>query len=155
MSYVDLNPLRAGLATSLAASDFTSIQQRLDAAARGEAGQPRSPRRPALVPFAASGSIDPDQDLPVGFAEYVELLAATGAAVCAGPFAGPLGDANRRLLDRVGIHHAYWVNTVQHYRRHFFAMVGHVQRIALHCARTDRDKAKGTVWARRVFRRAA
>jgi hypothetical protein len=47
------------------------------------------------------------------------------------------------------------VETVQQYRSHFFTLVGHVQRIALHCARTDRAKAMGSGWARLVFRRAA
>jgi hypothetical protein len=46
------------------------------------------------------------------------------------------------------------VETVKNYRRHFFSMLGHVQRIALHCARTDRDKAKGSTWAKMVFRAA-
>ncbi|MFN8626081.1 MAG: transposase [Candidatus Binatia bacterium] len=162
LSYVDLNPLRAGLATSLAASAFTSIQQRLEEATpargkaqHGEVGYAPRPRRPTLAPFAVPGSGGPDQELPVGFAEYVELLTATGAAVRAGPSAAPLEEASQRLLDRVGIDHAHWVETVRDYRRHFFTMVGHVQRIAIHCARTDRDRAKGSVWARRVFRRAA
>ncbi|MFN8627506.1 MAG: hypothetical protein U0587_16200 [Candidatus Binatia bacterium] len=49
----------------------------------------------------------------------------------------------------------YSSSTVRHYRRHFFAMVGHVHPIALYCARTDLDKAKGSGWARLVFHRAA
>jgi hypothetical protein len=59
------------------------------------------------------------------------------------------------LLAQLGIHAEYWVETVQHYRRHFFAMVGTVHQIALYCARVDRDRAKGTGWAARVFHSAA
>ncbi len=40
MSYVDLNPVRAGLADSLEGSEFTSIQQRLRQAARRLHGDP-------------------------------------------------------------------------------------------------------------------
>ncbi len=162
MSYVDLNPVRAGLAPSLAASAFTSIQQRLAEAAReggddqgGQVVRAPGPRRPALAPFAPPGGVAPRADFLLGFADYVELLAATGAAVRATASAVPLGAGSCRVLDRLGIHRGHWVETVQHYHRHFFTMVGHVQWIAVYCARTDRDKAKGTRWAKRVFRTAA
>src|SRR5262249_61251873 len=39
MAYVELNPIRAGIVTTLEESDFTSIQERLVSAARG-VGQP-------------------------------------------------------------------------------------------------------------------
>lgn len=162
MSYVDLNPIRAAMARSLEESDFTSIQQRLEADAReqcadrhGQDPEPEGPHRPALAAFARAGVVDPEQDLPLLFEEYVELLAATGAAVRAETPGVAMSEESVRLLERFGIHSAHWVETVKNYRRHFFSMVGHVHRIALHCARVDRDKAKGTAWARRVFRPAA
>ncbi len=65
MVYVDLNPIRAGIASSLEESDFTSIQERLLAAARvqhGDAQAGGAPEEPgkggsrttpvSLVPFA-------------------------------------------------------------------------------------------------------
>jgi len=87
MSYVDLNPIRAGMAASLGESDFTSIQQRLKDAARqlfaggdGQDTKPHRSRRPELAAFARSGAGDLERDLPIGFEQYVELLAATGTA---------------------------------------------------------------------------
>jgi hypothetical protein len=62
---------------------------------------------------------------------------------------------SRRLLERLGIDSEHWSETVMSYHRHFFTMVGHVHRIAVHCARTDRQQAKGTVWAAQVFRQSA
>ncbi|MFN8625979.1 MAG: transposase [Candidatus Binatia bacterium] len=161
MSYVDLNPMRAGLAANLTASAFTSIQQRLGGATQDRDAEPAGTdgtargQRPALVQFARPGDGKAAPDLPITFAQYVELLTATGAAVGAAGAGGPLPDESCRLLERVGIHSAHWVETVTNYRRHFFALVGHVHRIAVHCARTDREKAKGSTWAKRVFRRAA
>jgi len=141
---------------------WVSIQQRLAEYARehgdGRDGQDPTPaelRRPALASFAGPSRIDPDQGLPLLFAEYVELLAATGAAVRVGAADMTIADESRRVLARVGIDSEHWLETVTNYRRHFFSMVGHVQRIALYCARVDRDKAKGSAWARKVFRPAA
>jgi len=59
------------------------------------------------------------------------------------------------VLALVGIRSEHWVETVKNYRRHFFSMVGQVQRSAIYCARTDRDKAKGSSWAKQAFRPAA
>jgi hypothetical protein len=162
MSYVDLNPIRAGMAGSLEESDFTSIQQRLEEYAR-EQGEERNgqdpklagPRRPELSRFARPGVVDPDQDLPMLLEEYVELLAATGAAVQAENRGMTMSEESVRLLERFGIESEQWVETVKNYRRHFFSMVGHVHRIAIYCARVDRDRAKGSAWARKVFRPAA
>jgi REP-associated tyrosine transposase len=162
MSYVDLNPIRAGMARSLEESEFTSIQQRLEEYARekgeernGQDPKPAGPRRPELSRFARPGVVDADQALPMSLEEYVELLAATGAAVRAEAPGATMSNESVRLLERFGIESRHWVETVRNYRRHFFSMVGHVHRIAIYCARVDRDRAKGSAWARKVFRPAA
>jgi hypothetical protein len=91
----------------------------------------------------------------MSFEEYVELLASTGAAVRAENPGMTMSVQTVRLLERFGIESEHWVETVKNYRRHFFSMVGHVHRIAIYCARVDRDKAKGSAWAKKVFRSAA
>lgn len=68
---------------------------------------------------------------------------------------GTIPEESRRLLGRLGIESEHWLETVKNYRRHFFSMVGHVQRIEIYCARVDRDKAKGSAWAKKLFRSAA
>jgi hypothetical protein len=173
MSYVDLNPMRAGMAGSLEESEFTSIQQRLQEAAREQQAEQEKcqedheeaegrmvppsqrPHRPELSPFARPGEIDAEDVLPVEFGQYVELLAATGALVRGGSEAAKLPERSRQVLNKPGIDSDHWVETVVRYHRHFFSMVGHVHRIALHCARIDRDHAKGSAWAAKVFRTSA
>jgi hypothetical protein len=172
MSYVDLNPMRAGMAESLEESDFTSIQQRLEEAVRkleehpgGQRGQEKadvgivaeteSPRRPDLLPFALPGEIDAEDRLPMKFGQYVELLAATGVMVRRGSQQAKLPERSQSLLERVGIASENWVETLVNYHRHFFTMVGHVHQIDVYCARTDRQQAKGTAWAAKLFRDSA
>ncbi len=55
MSYVDLNPVRAGLAESLEGSDFTSIQQRLRQAAGRLPAGPADPAKDARRVRTAGG----------------------------------------------------------------------------------------------------
>ena len=163
MAYVDLNPIRAGLATSLWDCEFTSIQQRLqtppapaDTAAVPEpAADPEAPRRPALRAFVTvTGSGGPDV-LPLDLPAYVELLTATGAALQRPEPTARLPDASCRLLERLGIQSQQWLECLRHYPRRFFAMVGAVHSIDVYCARTDRDHAKGRAWAARAFHSAA
>ena len=164
MSYVDLNPIRAGVAACLEESEFTSIRQRLAERAResgphaaGAQGAPRpdEPRRPDLVGFAGRGTAPGGETLPLEFDAYVDLLAATGAVVRAAGAAGALSAPSVRTLERLGIRSERWLESVRGYPRRFFAMVGCVHRIAICCARTDRQRAKGSGWAARAFRNCA
>lgn len=47
-----------------------------------------------------------------------------------------------------------WEPSVSYHRR-FYAMVGHLQRITVYCARTERNRAKGSAWAAKLFRQSA
>jgi len=159
MTYVDLNPIRAGIAGSLEDSDFTSIQQRLaeragTAITTGqEAGRPSARKRPALLGFAKDGA--EEEPLTIDFESYVDLLAATGVVLQAGEGTPGLPDRTRRTLERVGVNREHWIEAVRDYRQRFFSMVGCVHRIEVYCARTDRDRAKGSRWAEQVFRNCA
>ena len=108
-----------------------------------------------MVRFAAPGALPTEDVLPVDLDSYVELLKATGAAVYSAPSAAALPVGAVRTLERVAIRADHWVEAVRTYRKRFFSMIGCVHRIELHCARTDRDRAKGSRWAARVFRNCA
>ena len=68
MTYVDLNPVRAGMAEDLTTSNHTTIQRRLGAAT--EASDTST-----LSPIASSV---PNPTLPISAAEYIELVDWTG-----------------------------------------------------------------------------
>jgi REP element-mobilizing transposase RayT len=69
MTYVDLNPIRAGVATRLESSDYTSAQQRIDQAKRDPVVLKQS-----LSP--TSGSLL--RCLPIRTGDYLELVDWTG-----------------------------------------------------------------------------
>ena len=90
MSYVDLNPIRAGIAASLEESDFTSIQQRIAETVEASDGADPPEREHAtkrsnasltLVPFADTEPVANEDALPIELSDYVDLLTATGAAL--------------------------------------------------------------------------
>jgi REP element-mobilizing transposase RayT len=94
MAYVDLNPVRAGIAHSLEDSDFTSIQERLREYAGADGNQmvvesniapmqdsmrAQQPKQPALLslltPFVTSNTKSP---IPCSLEDYKNLVEWTG-----------------------------------------------------------------------------
>ena len=146
MSYVDLNPVRAGIVTRLEDSKFTSIRERLLAAARGGVEEPR------LMAFAgqAVGGNDP---LPLGFTDYVELLRWTAASIAGSSDAVPAGGG--ASLDRLGLERTGFVDSVRHYARRFFTMVGHAHRIDVESRRRGYRRRPGRRAAQQLYRTTA
>lgn len=102
MSYVDLNPIRAGLAATPAASAFTSIQQRIqERAQEGEAATPAAAATLALplAPLQEKGT-----GVAAAFerAKYLRLVDWAGGAVRPGE-RGAIDEALAPILQRLGI----------------------------------------------------
>ena len=68
MAYVDLNPVRAAIATTPEQSEYTSIKERID-----------KPENNHLRPF--SDSVNDGQGIPYGLKEYLELVDWAGRAI--------------------------------------------------------------------------
>jgi putative transposase len=147
MAYVDLNPVRAGAAKSLEGSDFTSIQSRLQAAARRK----RTPAR-GLVAFRDQAQAS-DATLPMLFADYVQLVEWTGRSVRAGK--GTIRGAAPQILARLGVDADTWVRTMRAGGLRNLAMVGREERVRIEVARRGQRYANGQRWARGLFRDAA
>ena len=85
MAYVDLNPVRAGMAETPESSDYTSIQERLGCAPAATPNEPVQEPAPEplpqapLMPFDATGRTA--WAVPFGFEEYVALVEWTGRLV--------------------------------------------------------------------------
>jgi hypothetical protein len=77
-AYVDLNPIRAGIANSLIDSNHTSIKRRCEQAAKAE--QPNDLRQQAegLHAFAGNPRRDRPNGLPFRLTDYLELVDWTG-----------------------------------------------------------------------------
>ena len=147
MSYVDLNPIRAGIATTLEESAFTSIQERLLAAA-GAAVAPRG-----LVPFADQ-AVQGGEPLPMSFTDYVEVLRWTAGSIT--EQRSDMAPAEiRASLERLQLESAGFVASLRQYARGFFTMVGHVHRIDMESRRRGYKRRPGIRAAQRLYRTAA
>jgi len=91
MAYVDLNPLRAGIATRLETSGYTSIQERIQPAFNlrqaiksqrqtGDLLEFKAPLKP-LLQFEASVASQSQQGIYLAFRDYLELVDWTGRMI--------------------------------------------------------------------------
>lgn len=77
MAYVDLNPVRAGVSSSLRKSDYTSIQQRITGQ-RSMATHREC--KPTLVPFDNTNNNSKRHSIPFTLEDYLSYVESVGSA---------------------------------------------------------------------------
>ncbi|PCK30502.1 transposase, partial [Pseudoalteromonas piscicida] len=124
LAYVDLNPIRAKVATTPENSDYTSIKKRIDYAKLGQ--QPKS-----LLCFAGSPQKDMPKGLPFELSYYIELVELTGRCIRADKL-GYIDDM-QPLLTRLNIEPENWFKLTTQFSRVFHGAVGRKRAITAHC----------------------
>ena len=141
MAYVDLNPVRAGVAQTPENSAHTSIKRRIDAL-RSSGRVPdvlaHQPKR--LEPFVGN----PRQPMPAGLAyrveDYLELVDWTGRQIREDK-RGRIDDDQPAILDRLGIETEHWLYLTQYYQSSFKSLVGTAYRVREACTQLGWKKS--------------
>lgn len=157
MAYVDLNPIRAGIATTPEDSEFTSIQERIHIWLErknvpGKALQPVEDLDvtiSALLGFvdAAGESREP---IPINFADFLELLDWSGRAVLEGK-RGAIPDDLPPILQRLGIDAKGYVHYIRREVGGFQRVLGRLEQLREHAASLGVKFFKGHTLARQLF----
>ena len=156
MTYVDLNPIRAGMADTPEQSDFTSIQERLRqfATARqaAESAPPDSAtEQPAdLLPFVGGEHIDVPRGIAFSLPDYLQLVDWTGRAV-RDDKRGAIPAHIQPIFQRMGLNQDEWLEMVQHFGRRYRLAVGAVERLQHFGQRLGRYWLQGTGTSRRFY----
>jgi REP element-mobilizing transposase RayT len=133
MTYVDLNPIRAGIAQSLEESDFTSIQERIRQTKVAVAGSDNEDETghftPPLMPFEEAMRQHQDMAaLPCSLRDYLDLVDWTGRAVR--PDKRGFIDAQEpRLLVTFGLTAREWQILALHIQKQAITMLSGLDRI--------------------------
>ncbi|MCG7530750.1 transposase [Psychrobium sp. MM17-31] len=130
MMYVDLNPIRAGMANDFKESDFTSIQARIRSYEQDRRTTSKhnkaSPKQPAnLLPFGGS-----QQSLAIPFTlyDYFELADWSARQIVPNK-RGFVEEHQPKLLDCLGIASDDWIEIVNHFRRQYGNFAGSRERL--------------------------
>lgn len=132
MAYIDLNPIRAGLAKTPEQSDYTSIKQRIahwKAEANGrnantndnESFQPKT-----LMLFVGSHRQETPRGLAFNLVDYLHLLDWTGRAI-RDDQCGKIHEHTPPILQRLNISPDNWLELSTNFERRFKGLVGSIQ----------------------------
>jgi hypothetical protein len=140
MAYVDLNPIRAGMAKTLPGSDFTSVQDRLNKRASRDTNSAGAGSARLLSPFSGDNESRLScACLPMRFEDYLALVAATGRSIGSHERGVMPLDA-RRALTHLAMDSQQWLALV------FDIQTSSVQAIGALSRMRSYAKASGRCW---------
>ena len=155
MSYVDLNPIRAGIVDTPESSDFTSIQERIESHLQQErvskAKRSETRERKKLYPFVRSKGNGPLNGIDFDELDYLRLVDWTGRAIRNGKKEA-IPDELAPVLERVGLNPDLWLKSVNCYQRHYFTVLGALDRIKAYAEAQNKRWLRGQSTAMNCYR---
>ncbi|MES9900759.1 MAG: transposase [Sedimenticola sp.] len=156
MAYVDLNPIRAGIAETPESSDYTSIHRRIQAI-KGTSGSDvlhqkteRPTQPPELQPFAGYPREPMPKGLPFRLEDYLELVDWTGRAM-RDDKRGAIPSTLPPILDRLQIDPKSWLYMTTSFESRFRSLVGRADRIHAACEKLGQRWVHGIVACRQLL----
>lgn len=101
MAYVDLNPIRAGIANTPERSEFTSLKARIDALNNNVV------TAPCLHPFIGNPTNEPKEGIPFRLMDYLELVDWTARQYRNGK--ASMSDKMPNILSRLSFNSRDWL----------------------------------------------
>ena len=132
MAYVELNPIRAQMASTPEQSDFTSIKLRVKAALSGE--QPKS-----LLSFVGNERANQPKGIAFSLQDYLVLVDETGRAI-RDDKRGAIDSKASGILDRLNIPTANWIKIVTEFGQLFHGPVGTLQEFSHYCEHLNKRR---------------
>jgi len=125
MAYVDLNPIRAGLAKSLKTSEFTSAKERIEE------------NNTDLAPFGQGES-----DLPYYLSSYLDLVDQTGRIIQNDDH-GFIPDKMASVLIELNFNPDSWLDELNGFKSFGFSAIGTVQQLQTYSDKTQKNWSVG------------
>ena len=162
MAYVDLNPMRAGMAALPETSDFTTIQQRIKLLGN-QTQKAKNKNTVKLAKFCkppqknhlpTADSVHQGQRttgvIPFYWRDYLELIDWTGRAVLPNK-KGAIHMNAPKILQRLGIEPDAWINNMPNIEKDFHHCIGKGHSIKPCALKLEQHWVKGLGAARRLF----
>jgi REP element-mobilizing transposase RayT len=133
MTYVDLNPVRAGIAITPETSNHTSIQRRINSSSQASTG---------LFPFVGNPRHNMPQGLPLTQQDYLELVDWTGRIIRSDK-KGAIAESLPPILQRLKQNKDNWLYVTQHFESQFKGFVGAAYRLKEICSSLGYQRCTG------------
>jgi hypothetical protein len=135
MTYVDLNPIRAGIAATPEESDFTSIHQRICELRRlQEEKEAEDAAAEVKIHLRAFSSADvPLSTIPYRFDDYLDLVDWTGRTIRSDK-RGSIDERLPPIVQRLNINPDAWHRSMQRHGNVFGRAMGRLDHLRLHAS---------------------
>ena len=161
MAYVDLNPIRAGMAQTPEESDYTAIQQRIleqnpkignqAPEAMGKLPEDLQTAVGKLMPFADQAPENPERAIPYEIRDYLELVGWSGRTVIEGK-RGSIPENLPTILERLKIDPASYVKFINRSQKTRFGnFIGPLEKMRDLAERFGKSFLKGQTAAAQLF----
>ena len=136
MAYVDLNPIRAGIAKTPENSDYTSIRARLQAL------KDEKLTAPSLHPFIGNPNNAIIKGIPMRLMDYLELVDWTGRQIREGK-TGYIESNTPPILQRLNFEQQNWLKACTQFERQRALLIGSSRSIQTTTVNFNRSRAQG------------
>ena len=136
MAYVDLNPVRANMASTPEDSDYTSVQQRSRVVQKASS----ETKTPTLLPLVDAEHIESDDEATISrmrLMDYLELVDATGRALRSDK-RGAIEGGVLGILDRLGVDQATWLKHMRPRKQRVPLAIGPLAKVKAFAEATGR-----------------
>ncbi|NRB23773.1 transposase [Shewanella sp.] len=132
MAYVELNPIRAKMAKTIADSDHTSLQLRVKAALKGK--QPTK-----LLPFIGNEQLNQAKGINFSLKDYLELVDETGRII-RDDKRGAISENAAKILTQLNISADNWIKITRDFGKIFHGPVGTLQELTRYCKHLEKRR---------------
>ncbi|MCL1127890.1 transposase [Shewanella surugensis] len=132
MAYVELNPIRAKMASTPEQSDYTSLKLRIEAALTG-----KQPKR--LLPFVGNEHQHQPKGIVFALEDYLELVDETGRII-RNDKRGAISANAEQILNRLNIPAENWLKIITEFGTLFHGPVGTLQELSRYCEHLDKRR---------------
>ncbi|MGF1726806.1 transposase [Photobacterium nomapromontoriensis] len=146
MAYVDLNPVRAGMAKTPETSAHTSIKRRVKAAK--SSCQPKT-----LLPFVGNPRANMPKGLLFVFTDYLLLVDETGRAIRDGK-KGYISENALNIVSRIGLSDENWLELARHLEQNFSGAIGKEYLLREYHQHIGQQRTSGLSTCRRLLNAA-
>jgi len=152
MAYVDLNPIRAGMTDKLEESDFTSIEQRIQAVSLEKSNIDKNSSENDVEAISLADFIGGQnkEGIPYTLRDYLELVDWSGRAILEDK-TGYIPEREPKLLKKLGFGQEVWLKSVNQFSLHSYAHIGTESQLKAICAETGMKWVAGIRQSRQIF----
>jgi REP element-mobilizing transposase RayT len=160
MAYVDLNPVRAGIAATPEESEFTSIYARIQQHASRRSARENSRKHPLsrarlhtppMLAFRDEEDRQQHPTLPMRFADYLQLVDWTGRMTRSDK-PGVIEAGLPSILARLRIDPEAWRTIMRPAGNHFGRALGRAERLRSHARKLGQSWISGLHTAQQLYR---